>query len=100
MKKLMIMGALPVLAMATPQVAMADETKTAYASYAGLDLTTQAGQEELKDRIQRAALAICADKNERVSATEASRRSACMKVALQKSEQQYASAVGNARYGG
>ena len=99
MKKLMIMAALPVLAMAAPQVAMAEESKTAHASYAGLDLTSEAGQKELQNRIERAAKSVCSD-NRTSGAREASRRAACMKVALEQTEQQYASAVNNARYGG
>lgn len=99
MKKLMIMAALPVLAMAAPQVAMAEESNTAHVSYAGLDLTTDAGQEELQNRIKRAANSVCSDNRTR-GAAEASRRAACLKVGLQKSEQQFASAVSNARYGG
>ncbi len=100
MKKLMIMAALPVLAMAAPQVAMAEESNTAHVSYAGLDLTTQVGQKELKDRIERAATAVCSDSRGVRGAAEASKRAACKKIALQKSEQQYAAAVSTARYGG
>ena len=99
MKKLMIMAALPVLAMAAPQVAMAEESNTAHASYAGLDLTTEAGQKELKHRIEQAAKSVCSDNRVR-GAAEANRRSACMKVALKKSEQQFAAAISDARYGG
>ncbi len=100
MKKLMIMAALPVLAMAAPQVAMAEESKTANVSYAGLDLTTEAGQNELKTRIARAVNAVCSDTRTGNSASEARLRSECKKAALQKSEQHYASAVSEARYGG
>lgn len=100
MKKLMIMAALPVLAMAAPQVAMAEESKTAQVSYAGLDLTTEAGQKEFKSRIARAVNAVCSDDRTGNSATEASQRAACKKSAMQQSEQQYAAAVGEARYGG
>jgi len=100
MKKLMIMAALPVLAMAAPQVAMAEEANTAVVSYAGLDLTTEAGQTELKKRLDRAVNSVCSDFKGGSSAAEASQRTACKKIALRKSEQQYASAVSSARYGG
>lgn len=100
MKKLIIMGVLPVLAMAAPQVAMAGEGRSATVSYAGLDLTTEAGQDELKTRIERAARSVCSDNTGRLTAEESSQRAACMKVALKKSEQQYANIVSSARYGG
>ncbi|QNE05613.1 UrcA family protein [Croceicoccus marinus] len=100
MKKLMIMAALPVLAMAAPQAAMAETSKSAEVSYAGLDLTTEAGQKEFKSRIARAVNKVCTDSQGVRGAAEASKRAACKKSAMQQSEQQYAAAVSEARYGG
>ena len=100
MKKLMIMAALPVLAMAAPQVAMAETSETFYVSSAGLDLTTEAGQKKLRERIEHAANSVCSDGRTDLTASEVFERGICKKFALKKSERQYATVVSNARYGG
>ena len=59
----------------------------------------QAGEDIRRQLIERAAKSVCSDNRVR-GAAEANRRSACMKVALKKSEQQFAAAISDARYGG
>ncbi len=66
----------------------------------GLDLTTDAGQKEFKSRIARAVDEVCSESRGARGAAEASKRAACKKSAMQHSDQQYAAAVSEARYGG
>ncbi|WP_239805339.1 UrcA family protein [Croceicoccus hydrothermalis] len=76
-----------------------DEGATTTVQVNDLDLSTEEGQRTLKKRVKAAAYDVCLYTVSGMIATP-DEQSACVRIALQRSEGQMATAINNARYGG
>lgn len=103
MKKIILMSALPVLAMAAPQMASAQDqaanTRISHAvEVSDLDLGSEEGQAALDSRLRTAAGKVC---SKMLHGTRSITGQAnCVRATLEKSEGQIARVVNQARYGG
>lgn len=87
--------------LASPAFAANSQSKTTQVSYSDLDLSTQAGQQELDKRLERAARSVC-DLDQSTVGTRIPSRAGkkCYKAARKQLDRQFAQLVKDSAHGG